>query len=300
MIKPKKLKVLSLFDGISCARVALEKLGYDVEYYASEVDKYAIKIAQANYPDTVQLGDVKEINQLTNVSPNSTSGWPLYRLEIDLLIGGSPCQDLSAANYNRKGLAGKKSGLFYEYLRILKEVQPKYWILENVNSMAAEARDEISKELGVEPIKINAGLVSAQSRNRLFWTNIPNIDLPKDLGLVLKDIMEPRGGVDITERIKAKKLGTLAYKKAHANTRTPEQKANALTARGQDISNTGSTNILLPDGTYRKPTPIECERLQGLPDDYTKIVSDRQRYKATGNAFNVEVIKHIISKATWK
>ena len=177
------MKILSIFDGISCARVALERAGIPVElYYASEVDKYAIQITQKNYPDTIQLGSVTEVNGLTFHG--------ISRPRIDLLIGGSPCQDLSIAKKNRKGLDGERSGLFWEYIRILKEVKPKYFILENVNSMSKESKRIITKTLGVEPIMINASLVSAQNRKRLFWTNIKGITQPEDKGILLKDILE--------------------------------------------------------------------------------------------------------------
>jgi len=129
-----KIKVLSLFDGISCARVALDRLGYEVEYYASEIDKYAIQIAQKNYPDTIQVGSVVGLDSSR------------FK-DIDLLIGGSPCQDLSIAKKNREGLSGSRSGLFWEYVRILKEVKPKYFVLENVNSMPKEAKQTITEEL---------------------------------------------------------------------------------------------------------------------------------------------------------
>lgn len=178
--------VLSLFDGISCARVALDRLGYrEILYLASEVDKYAIQIAQKNYPDTIQLGDVCKIQR------------DMLPQHIDLLIGGSPCQDLSIAKNNRKGLDGERSGLFWEWVRLWKECQPKYWVLENVNSMPKEAKRIISETLGVEPIMINAALVSAQSRKRLFWTNIcadamgnQTMPQPEDRGILLKDILE--------------------------------------------------------------------------------------------------------------
>ena len=150
------MKILSLFDGVSCARVALERAGIPVEaYYASEIDKYAIEVSKKNYPDITHIGSVVDVKGED------------YK-DIELLVGGSPCQDLSIAG-KRKGLAGERSGLFYEYLRILKEVKPKYFILENVASMPKEAKEIITKELGVEPIMINASLVSAQNRKRLFW-----------------------------------------------------------------------------------------------------------------------------------
>ena len=157
------MKILSLFDGISCARVALERAGIPVKrYYASEIDKYAIQVSARNHPDIIQIGDVKYV---------AHKDAPIhYKLnDIDLLIGGSPCQDLSIAKKDRKGLDGERSGLFWEYVRILKEVRPHYFILENVASMSKEAKQMITETLGVEPIMINASLVSAQNRKRLFW-----------------------------------------------------------------------------------------------------------------------------------
>ncbi len=186
MSDDKKINVLSLFDGISCARVALHRIGVSInKYYASEVDKYAIQIAQKNYPDTLEIGDVRLVNgkDFNN---------------IDLLIGGSPCQDLSSAKGNRQGLQGSRSGLFYEYVRLRDEIMPKYFILENVNSMPKEARETITKILGVEPVMINGSLVSAQSRKRLFWVGkLVNgeyrtvyIPLPKDKNILLGDILQ--------------------------------------------------------------------------------------------------------------
>lgn len=275
------MKVLSLFDGISCARVALDRAGIPVEaYYASEIDKYATQISEKNYPDIVQVGSVVGLDA-TQLK------------DIDLLIGGSPCQNLSAAG-NGKGLEGEESKLFYEYIRILNEVKPKYFILENVGSMKPDQRDKISEIIGVQPIMINANLVSAQDRKRYFWTNIPNITLPKDKGLVLRDIITAEGK-DITERMNKKVKGTLAFKKTWGNVRTLDQKSKTLTKAGQGICNSGATNIKLDNGTYKVPTPIEQERLQGLPDDYTEGVSKCQREAVLGNAFNVDVVAHILS-----
>ena len=332
------MKILSIFDGISCARVALERAGIPVElYYASEVDKYAIQIAQKNYPDTIQLGDVKEVNGLTFHG--------VSRPRIDLLIGGSPCQDLSIAQKNRKGLDGERSGLFWEYVRILKEVKPKWFILENVASMPKEAKDIITKELGVEPIMINAALVSAQNRKRLFWTNIPNVKLPDDRGIFLKDILEPSVDDTFTIRPKSNTVrssgrGSGIYNKHNWDTirigsinkggqgdriYSPEGKSVGLSAlgggrepktglyivqtpRGKNADGKRALNGKVPtlsssweynnklseNEIIRKLTPVECERLQSLPDNYTEGVSNTQRYKVLGNAFNVEVIAHIL------
>ena len=171
--------VLSLFDGISCGRLALERAGIEVnKYYASEIDKYAIKITQSNYPDTIQLGDVREIDFTQFIG------------EIDLVIGGSPCQDLSIAKADRKGLDGSRSGLFFKFVEAIETIKPKYFLLENVASMRKEDRDKITEILGVEPIMINSALLSAQQRKRYYWTNIPNVQQPEDKGILLQDILE--------------------------------------------------------------------------------------------------------------
>lgn len=336
--KTAPLRVLSLFDGVSCAQVALKALGHDVEYYASEIDKYAIEITQRNHPDTVQLGSVKDIT-LEN----------LPRGGYDLLIGGSPCQDLSVAKANREGLSGARSGLFYEYLRLLREIKPKYFVLENVASMPKDAKETITRELGVEPIMIDANLVSAQNRKRLFWTNIPGVELPTDRGIYLKDILQydhipltkygtekmksntvrtgGRGsGVDDKHNWDAIRVGTV-NKGMSGRVYSPEGKNVTLksggggagaktglvliqqTPRGDNkgglkakdgkvptmtSSEWQHNNKLYVEGFIRPLTAIECERLQCLPDNYTEGVSNAQRYKALGNAFNVEVVKHIL------
>jgi site-specific DNA-cytosine methylase len=236
------------------------------KYYACEIDKYAIQISKKNHPEIQHLGDV---TKLINIPT------------IDLLIGGSPCQDLSIAKKNRKGLDGERSGLFWEYVRILKESKPKYFVLENVNSMPKEAKEIITNELGVQPIMINASLVSAQCRKRLFWTNIPVKELPIDKGILLKDILE-NGEVDERMTSKGKSFCLDAnYFKGSSAEHSIEKKVRTMV--GNPI---------------RKLTPIECERLQGLPDDYTKGISNTQRYKCIGNAFNVDVICFILNNFT--
>jgi DNA-cytosine methyltransferase len=183
------LNVLSLFDGMSCGQIALQKAGIKVaKYYASEIKKHGIKVTQHNFPDTIQLGDVRNIK---------ASDLP----KIDLLIGGSPCQDFSRANSVMSGLEGEKSSLFYEYLRLLRELKPTYWLLENV-IMDAEQELIISESVGTKPVRINSSLLSAQLRDRLYWTNIgPEsfdlfgnrtcaIPLPKDKNIKLQDVLE--------------------------------------------------------------------------------------------------------------
>lgn len=177
------MRVLSLFDGISCGRVALERAGIPVDvYYASEIDKYAISVAQAMYPDTMQIGDVCKID------------FTQYINKIDMVIGGSPCQDLSIAKQNRQGLQGERSRLFWEYIKALTIIKPKYFLLENVASMKKEDRDAITSVLQAiypetECIMINSALVSAQQRKRYYWTNW-HVEQPQDKGILLKDILE--------------------------------------------------------------------------------------------------------------
>lgn len=186
----ERLRVLSLFDGISCGQVALERVGIPVEvYYASEIDKYAIQITQKNYPNTIQLGDVTKIN------------FKKFIGKVDLIMGGSPCQDLSIAG-KRKGLSGDRSGLFYKFVEAIKTIKPKYFLLENNVGMPQEAYEEISKLMGCYPIEINSALVSAQTRKRFYWTNIgpaqynlfgfPTVDIPqpKNKRILLKDVLE--------------------------------------------------------------------------------------------------------------
>lgn len=181
------MNVLSLFDGISCGRVALERAGIKVDkYYASEIKEDAIKVSKDNYPDIIQVGDITKLK-----------GEDFK--DIDFIIGGSPCQSFSIAG-NREGFNGK-SKLFWEFVRLLKEIKPKYFLLENVK-MKKEWQDVISKELGVKPININSKLVSAQLRNRFYWTNIPNVKLPEDKGIMLKDILES----GFTDREKARAI----------------------------------------------------------------------------------------------
>jgi DNA (cytosine-5)-methyltransferase 3A len=196
----KGINVLSLFDGISCARLALDKANIKVNtYYASEIDKYAIAISKKNYPSIIPIGCVENISFIDNTLISHIDDMITFKNpSIDLIIGGSPCQDLSIANKGREGLAGKRSGLFWEYVRIVKEIRPKYFILENVASMPKEAKMVITEALfGVTPNIINASLVSAQQRKRLFWVGVKNGDTydsvlipqPTDKGIMLKDII---------------------------------------------------------------------------------------------------------------
>ena len=377
------MNVLSLFDGISCAYEALLRSQIKINtYYAAEIDKNAIKVSEKNHPDIFRLGNVKDIK-----------GDSLPK--IDLLIGGSPCQDLSIAKKDRKGLEGDKSSLFWDYVRLLHETKPKYFILENVASMPQKDKDIITETMGVEPVMFNASLVSAQNRKRYFWTNI-KFDLPEDRGIKLKDILQPDAEVDtrfvtngksfcltssysklsasanqIEYKAKTKqrtmvKLGHIGNSNSQANrVYDPSGKSVTLSANGGGLgAKTGlyimgewkpaTYPIHVPQGTstepirvgheqrrklkdgkradndesieairrietrnddkcgtlttiqkdnhvvntisnkIRKLTPIECERLQGLPDNYTEGVAMTHRYKCLGNAFHVDVVAHIL------
>lgn len=300
------MKVLSLFDGISCGRLALEKAGIYVDkYYASEIDNYAMAITQFNYPDTIQLGDISKIteHQLDELG------------NIDMIIGGSPCQDLSNYKYDRgevTGLNGEKSGLFYEYVRILKYLKPKYFLLENVASMDNKWKELITKILGVQSIMINSSLVCAAERKRYYWTNIPNVTVPNDKGILLKDIVFDYDLVPdkywykkyplIIHQGDVKVKATIMLN-GHRQSKEVyglNHKCNTLLCDG----NGGNlVKKIFQNNRCRKLTSIEYERLQTIPDNYTskgiinnKIVnvSDSRRYSAIGNGWTVDVIAHIL------
>ena len=301
----RMINVLSLFDGMSCGQIALEKAGIQVDkYYAAEIDKYAIKVAKANYPDMIHLGDVREVK---------ADSLP----QIDLLIGGSPCQGFSFAG-KQLNFDDPRSKLFWEYVRLLKDLKPKYFLLENVK-MKKESMDVITEALGVEPIFINSNLVSAQNRQRYYWTNIPMDKLPDDKGIVLADILED-GHVDRDKShcIDANyfKGGNLkSYFEKHrrqlvfsddgmchvgdADLKGHDYNRRVYHPDGKGPSLCASSGGNLEPKTYIKPnswrklTPLECERLQTVPEGYTAHVSNTQRYKMLGNGWTVDVIKHI-------
>ena len=288
------MRVLSLFDGMSCARIALDRVGIAVtSYKASELDKYAIKVSHENYPDIEQLGDVCDV-KAEDVG------------EIDLLIGGSPCQDLSFAGKGKGLKEGTRSSLFFEFVRLKNELNPKYFILENVR-MKQENQDIISKYLGVKPKQFNSSLVSAQNRNRLFWTNI-DFDLPEDKGIILADILED----GVTDRGKSHCLDANYFKGGNLKSYFEKHRRQLIfnkeiTSPIREKSKTvrsggrGSYDRHEWDSVdklhWRKLTPLECERLQTVPDNYTNHVSNTQRYKMLGNGFTVDVIAHILKGA---
>lgn len=315
------MKVLSCFDGISCAQVALDKLGYKPDYYASEIDVIATDITRNNYPDTTMLGDITKI------------GW--HNESIDLLVGGFPCQDLSIAG-KRVGLGGARSSLFWEFVRLLKSNSVKYFVLENVRSMKDDDRQVISSELGVEPIMIDASLVSAQSRKRYFWTNIPGVVQPEDQKIYLKSVLESGSsildksyaitstyykGMNLANMLQRRRgtnvidkpirIGEINVQKPHRvySTRPASQANRVYSADGKSVTLRGEAGGLgaktglylvkdnsagasrideyLFDGEsywlIRKLTPLECERLMGLFEHYTEygMKADGSTYKVS-------------------
>ena len=290
------MNILSLFDGISCGRLALDKAGVAYEnYYASEIDENTMRVAMRNFPNTIQVGDVHKLTA-AKLPP------------IDLLIGGSPCQDFSSVkivNGTHKlvmGLDGPKSRLFFEYHRLLKELKPKWFLLENVGSMKKTSIKIIDELLGVKGVKICSSRFTPQVRNRIYWTNIP-IDLaslPVSSGKTVRtDILSEK--VDdkyfLTEKMKACVMSVNA--KWQHKPRTDLEIACPITATMFKMHRAGIDNYYTfqehPVGRsdLRRLTPVECERLQCLPDGYTAGESDTQRYKMIGNGWTVDSIAFI-------
>lgn len=330
------MNVLSLFDGMSCGQIALNRANIKYDYYfASEIKPHAIKVTQHNYPNTIQLGDVRDIKAETLP-------------KIDLLIGGSPCQDFSLANKDRKGLKGLKSGLFFEYLRLLKELKPKYFLLENV-AMTDKDLELISQYVGTYPVNINSELVSAQMRNRNYWTNIgpayfdlfgfrhSTIPQPKNRNIKLKDILE-NGYTEMdksrcileSESRPLKQQHKMAHRFFNSGFTTLITKDKETFLRVKeatkigfvDIANNEAVDLSFPtsktrrgrlmndksncllrnnqyfvfqDGDLRYFTQKELERLQTVPENYTSILKRNEAACLLGDGWTVDVISHILS-----
>jgi len=298
------MNVLSLFDGISCGQIALNKANIPYNnYFASEIDKNAIKVTQHHYPNTIQLGDVTKIEFIAS--------------QIDLLIGGSPCQGFSFAG-KQLNFDDPRSKLFFEFVRLVNECKPKYFLLENV-VMKKEYEDIITEYLGVAPIKINSSLVSAQNRVRLYWTNIPGVGIPEDRGITLNDVLEIDSN-DNPAAIRGRRLNKAtiigrrlneAGKRSDYNKDIPITQCLEVRATNTNKSNCLTTvdkdNVLTPLPIGRHPNAfkdklsfryyslLEYERLQTLPEGYTNLVSVSQAKKMIGNAWTVDVIAHIFS-----
>lgn len=288
----KGMKVLSLFDGVSCGMVALERAGVSVErYVAYEIDEDAIKVSKHNYPMIEHRGDV------------TMSDFAQY-IGFDMVIGGSPCQDFSTLNRTRNGLDGTKSHLFWEYVRALRVVKPKYFLLENNVSMPNEAKQIITETLGVEPIKINSSLVSGQFRNRLYWTNIPNVNQPKDKHINLTNLIAKFPFYNEIELVKwtkrkaeetKEKFGYIPDVFCPYVCTEIKDKHYCLTAQGNSQTKS-STNLLHKDGKFYMFNADFWEILQTLPLGYTKILEKENRRKTViGNGWTVDVIAHIFT-----
>lgn len=288
------MKVLSLFDGISCGMVALERAGIRVDrYVAYEIEPNAIKISKKNYPQIEHCGDV------------TTADFTQY-FGFDLLLAGFPCQDLSINKSNRQGLKGSRSGLFWQLVRAIKEAKPRYFLVENNYGMPKNDMEIITETLGVKPILINSALLSPQRRLRLYWTNIPGVCQPANLGLSVVDIIEKtdrenlfdetkfNGKQYITEKQdKPFRIGTIGKGGQGERVYSVYGKTVNLTANGGGRG--AKTGLYLIDGKVRKLTPTEAERAQTLPDGYTAGQTDGARYRAIGNGWTVDVIAHILS-----
>jgi len=363
------INVLSLFDGMSCGQIALKKLGIEVDsYFASEIDPYGIQVTKDNFPATIHLGDV-----------NNWRDWDLPK--IDLVIGGSPCQGFSFAG-QQLNFDDPRSKLFFVFHELLTELAPTFFLLENVK-MVKKSEEVITQHMGVAPILINSRLVSAQNRERLYWTNIPAVKQPEDRGILLKDVLEQdvpesfyhtEKGIDYMNRtvkggrshwdfahhsddsqdksrclpanlfkgvpynvlvcgaVRGRRLDpetgkrrdgdkTIPYTQrfepredGRCGTLTTAEKDNLLgvvqTPRGKNRgglkAQEGKTpclsansweqnNKIIRGEVVRKFMPVECERLQTVPDGYTKCVSNTQRYKMLGNGWTVDVVAHILN-----
>jgi site-specific DNA-cytosine methylase len=267
------MNLVSYYDGMSCGQIALDKLGVRVDnYFAYEIDKYAIEIAKKNYPNTKQMGSVLDVD---------FESLP----EIDLLIGGSPCQGFSTAG-KQLNFEDPRSKLFFEFVKAKDTLKPKYWMLENVG-MKKEFRDIISKYLGCEPIHINSSKLTAQNRPRYYWTNIPNPEQPKDKGLTTEYVL----GIKEIGQMQAfpRDYNKLGLKRAERFESRTDGKSNCCLARSDK-------NLYKTDKGIKKLTANDYEKLQTVPLNYTEGVSNTQRYRMLGNGWTVDVIAHIFSK----
>ena len=293
------MRVLSLFDGISCGMVALERAGVPIErYVAYEIEPNAIKISKKNYPQIEHCGDV------------TTADFTQYK-GFDLLIGGSPCTNWSCSKNHKAKVkkemfinSGEGWELFKQYCRALQETKPRYFLYENNYRMPQNIMDNITLELGVEPIMIDSALVSAQRRKRLYWTNIPNIAQPNDKGLFIKDIFEfDERLIKQDKRILETAVATENYVKydlLHKGHYSQAYRLFYLDGKSPTIPRCRTEtkcNILLDKkdySTYKVISPVEAERLQTLPDNYTEGVPKTRRFEAIGNGWTVDVIAHIL------
>lgn len=291
------MNVLSLFDGMSCGQIALERAGVDVDkYFASEIKPNAIKVSKHNYPNTIHIGDVTKVEYKDGILYTENGN---YKTEIDMIIGGSPCQDFSPLkwiNWESKGLEGDKSKLFYEYLRILKEVKPKYFLLENVK-MKKDSEQNLNDFLGVNGIHINSKLVSYQNRPRIYWTNIPNLTIPIDKNVNFQDYKDT--DYDYCKQFKVNRTPSRERMWNNGNGRnqggacanvTHANKVYCVTRKQDRFPNSGLIEL---DDFCRYLTRREIESAQTLPKGYTDILTYNQMQDVCGDGWTVDVIAHI-------
>ena len=278
------MKVLSLCDGMSIAHIALDKIGIPVDkYYAAEIKPIAIKVTKDNYPDTIHIGDVNKISYKGGILYTENGNYNVGH--IDLMVVGSPCQSFSRCMKTdmRVGLKDKtRSGLFFECYRILQEVQPTWWLLENVASMKAEDRDYLTECMGVEPIRINSKLVCAALRDRYYWTNIPGITQPEDKGITLQNILTS----GYTDREKARTLLVSDSRPLRDKQKMLHRYKKFTTIVWEEKGN---------DNSIRYLNQTELERCQTVPEGYTKCLTRNEAADVLGDAFTVDVIAHIFS-----
>ena len=283
------IKVISLFDGIGVLFQSLKELNINVKnYYASEIDKNAIKVAKANHPDIKHIGDVRDVDgsKYNNIS---------------IIAFGSPCQSLSSLRKNRTGLDSEDSGLFYEALRILRECKPKWFIMENVTSMPEKDKNIISELLGVEPIRINSSIVGPALRDRLYWTNIPGVTSPKDQNILLKDIIED-GYVDrdkascvLTKGVSHTRSGLIRYLTRSIGQVVFHDKEFAELSKNERLNRIESMTNGEVKQLFRLFTVGELEKLQGYPVGYVgDILKKNPSNHAIGNGFSLDIIKHLL------
>ena len=280
------MNVLSLFDGMSCGQIALDKLGIKVnKYFASEIKKSAIEVTQHNYPNTIQLGDVTKIK---------AKDLP----KIDLLIGGSPCQDFSRANKERKGVDGEKSSLFFEYIRLLKECDPTYFLLENV-IMSDYNYWFICNELNCEPVRLCGSLVSGALRDRLYWTNIPpfSYDLT---GRLISQIQQPKDTLTTLQSIlDSGHTDKRKHTSLNTNTGSISEKYSTNKYLKNRNETTGMLTIIYDNKNFlwndniRTVNQNEMEKLHNIPKGYTSIVNQKKAGDLIGDGWTVDIVKHI-------
>ena len=297
------INVLSLFDGMSCGQIALERVGYKVnKYFACEIKPHAIKCTNYNYPQTIQLGDVRNVHYTkigieVDLAPSHVR---FIEDDIHLFFAGSPCKGISRLNKNQEGLEHNESKLFFEAVRVLKEIQIEnpdvYFLFENTHGNK-EATKMITETLGVEPLSINSKLVSAQNRPRYYWTNIPGVKQPNDKGITTTDIFDYSGKIVDKCRVDwiTNESGIKSIKNGYTRI-NPFPKSGCLTANGHKKWN---ENYLLKDNTYYYLSQNELEKLQTLPTGYTSILNYDEAYDCIGDGWTVDIIAHILKYAVW-